>query len=401
MGNRWLWGLGLLLVLAAGAVFLWMQPRAVVGTEATRILLLGLDEVDGRSRSDTMIVVQIDPKGVVLLSVPRDLRLQFPQGELKKVNAAYPEGESQGGAGQGAQLARTVVSEFLGVPIPYYVVVDFEGFKQLVDQLGGVDIDVQSAMNYDDNAQDLHISLAPGLQTLYGEEALQYARYRDERGDLQRIRRQQDLLKAIVKKQSTELSSLDQVMALVEMAFGYVKSTNLLLPELLTLVRQFQGFGINDFTTLSLTGTNVNLGGISYLEPKAVDTATLVDRWLKRQEFLLPRDVGVIVLNGVGSPGLARNTGQDLIQQGYQVLHTDNTVEFKYATSLVITMDNDDEKAKLVQRAIGGVGQVVHHEIAEITNDLGNIRAECVKRAGCDDSVYDRVDVVVIVGQDY
>jgi len=398
MGNRWLWALGLLLVLAVGAVYFWMQPQLQSEDKTTRILLLGLDEVDNRSRSDTIIVVQVDEQGVVLLSVPRDLRVKIPKedrSEFGKINAAYAQGAKDGNVRAGANLARQVVSDFLGVSIPYYVVVDFKGFKTVVDQLGGVEIDVESSMNYDDDAQNLHIQLEPGLQTLNGEQALQYARFRDGGGDLRRIQRQQKLLRAILSKQKT-LGTFDQIKTLVSMAFDQIKATNLPLPNLISLAQQLQNIDLGNTVAVRLEGRITTLNGISYLEPNTTSTAALVDRWLRREDFLLSSDIRLIVLNGKGQQGLASSVKKDLSQEGFNVICADNAESLDYLKTYVVTMQNSEEKAKLVSDALQGTGQIVHKEV--VSDHLAGSRQNLQV---CAPEVFDTVDVVLILGQDF
>lgn len=398
MGNRWLWALGLLLILAVGAVYFWMQPQLPPDGESTRILLLGLDEVEHRSRSDTIIVVQVDERGVVLLSVPRDLRVKIPKedsSEFGKINAAYAEGAKDGNVHAGAKLAQQVVSGFLGVSIPYYVVVDFEGFKTVVDQLGGVEIEVEAPMDYDDDAQNLHIHLAPGVQILNGEQALQYARFRDDAGDLRRIQRQQKLLRAILSKLKT-LGTFEQIKSLFEMAFGQIKATNLPLPNLIALAQQLQHINVGNTVAVRLEGRVTTINGISYLEPNVVSTAALVDRWLRREEFLLPSDVRLIVLNGKGQQGLASSIKNDFVQEGFSVICADNAENHNYLKTYVVTMQNNDEKAKLVSKVLQGVGQIVHQKVVS-----DHLAASRQNLQVCSPEVFDTADVVLILGQDF
>jgi len=400
VGNRWLWALGLLLVLATGAVYFWLQPQPLAAQAATRVLVLGLDEVENRSRSDTIIVAQVDEQGVVLLSIPRDLRVKFPDGQLRKINAAFSLGSASGGLKKGAELARKVVADFLGIALPYYVVVDFDGFKKAVDQIGGVDVDVERSMDYDDDAQNLHIHFEPGVQRLDGQQALEYVRYRDGQGDLKRIQRQQQLIKAILEKQNAQFNAFDKLKSLLELALRDVTS-NMTLPNLVSLARQLQGFDFEEVVTLSLSGDTLNLGGVSYLEPRIVDTATKVDRWLRRKRFLLPGDVRVVVLNGVGKSGLAGDIRDALKQRGVQVDYAGNAENFDYKNTLVVMMQDDDKKAKLVSSLLGGVGQVVHHEITAVNAHLLSIQQMCEQNALCPPDLLDRADVVLIAGQDF
>lgn len=398
MGNRWLWALGLLLILAGGAVYFWMQPLPASSAQSADILVLGLDEVEGKSRSDTLLLAHLDAQGMVLMSVPRDLRVKFPDGRLDKINAAFALGAAEGGIHQGAQLASRVVSDFLGVPLPYYVVVDFEGFKQVVDQLGGVQLDVSQPMRYDDNAQDLHIRFEPGLQLLDGSQALEYVRFRDDQGDLVRIQRQQQLIKAILEKQSAELNSFERIKALLDMVIQHV-TTNVPFSKLLELARQMQGLPLEAVTTVSLSGQPIVINNVSYLEPQMGRVSGMVDRYVRRKSFLLTSDVHVIVLNGKGTGGLARTIEGLLLRQGFNVEYVGNAENFNYRNTWIIPL-TDDAKAQLVARALGA-GQVVSREEDVVAARLQAILALCAQSANCSPAQWEAADAIVIAGADF
>ncbi len=170
-----------------------------------QILVMGVDRVleapagspesfDGRS--DSMLLVRLDPsdRTVKILSIPRDTQVAIPDYGVTKINAANVYG--------GARLATEVVSQTLnGVQIDRYVRVDTSGLSALVDALGGIEVNVPKRMKYVDKTQKLNIDLYPGLQTLNGEQAEGFSRFRhDEDGDIGRIGRQQIVLKAIKAK---------------------------------------------------------------------------------------------------------------------------------------------------------------------------------------------------------
>ncbi|MDO5115968.1 MAG: LCP family protein [Synergistaceae bacterium] len=159
------------------------------------ILLMGEDDVEGSRRSDTIlfITVDIDDKNIRVMSMPRDTRVQIPAHGAQKLNHAFAYG--------GADLLRATVSKYLNEPILYYVVVDYNSFPEFVDMLGGVDIDVQKRMRYVDRAGKLDINIKAGPQTLDGKTALHFVRFRkDALGDIGRIQRQQQFIKAMLKK---------------------------------------------------------------------------------------------------------------------------------------------------------------------------------------------------------
>lgn len=162
------------------------------------IVVMGVDERSGDvGRSDTLFVVMLDPKTDkhALLSIPRDTLVKIKGHGWDKINHAYAFG--------GHKATRETVENFLGIKINNYVLIDFKGFVGLVDAIGGVDIDVEQAMHYSDpydGKGGLIINIPKGKQHLDGKHAIQYARYRDEEGDIGRIKRQQKFMRAFYTK---------------------------------------------------------------------------------------------------------------------------------------------------------------------------------------------------------
>lgn len=159
------------------------------------ILIMGEDDVEGSRRSDTVLfaTIDIDDKNMRVLSLPRDTRVQIPGHGVQKLNHAFAYG--------GPDLLKATVEKYLGQPILYYVIIDYVSFPAVVDILGGVEIDVQKKMRYVDRAGKLNIDIKPGIQVMNGETALHYVRFRmDALGDIGRVHRQQQFIKALLKK---------------------------------------------------------------------------------------------------------------------------------------------------------------------------------------------------------
>ncbi len=177
------------------------------GSDPIHVLLLGVDtrpseETEGRS--DTMIVVRVDPveKRVDMFSIPRDLVVAIPGfSDGFKVNSAYPWGELYDIEGGGPALVAQTIELNFGVRIDYFATVDIPGLENVVDTIGGVIIDVDAQLKDDQYpTEDFGYTRAyfpSGIQRLNGKEAVQYARTRHSDGDFQRARRQQELLLAI------------------------------------------------------------------------------------------------------------------------------------------------------------------------------------------------------------
>ncbi|MEW5762967.1 MAG: LCP family protein [Bacillota bacterium] len=227
------------------------EPRAEAKGEKLTFLLLGSDARAGetRARADTIIFAAADTKEkrLALLSIPRDTRVDIPGHGRDRINAAAAYG--------GPELARDVVARLLDQPIDYYVMTNYEGFKEIVDILGGVTIDVEKNMNHDD-PQDggrYAINLRKGVQRLNGEQALMYVRYRgDPLGDIARVQRQQKFLMALadeVMKPAT-IIKLPRLIPAIKRCV----ETDMPLGKMLALARMARDAGNVKIVTATLPG---------------------------------------------------------------------------------------------------------------------------------------------------
>ena len=188
------------------------------GDNLTYVLLMGVDRRNGDSgRSDTLILAAINEEQgrVSLLSIPRDTRIKVGDYGYDKINHAYAYG--------GHEMALSAVSGLLGVQVRHYIIIDTSAFERIVDAVGGVDINVEKRMYYEDPWDDnggLIIDLIPGEQHMDGAHAIQYVRYRDGEGDIGRIGRQQRFMRAFFAQLiSTEVfTRLSAVMEEVKSA---------------------------------------------------------------------------------------------------------------------------------------------------------------------------------------
>ena len=212
------------------------------------ILVSGVD--DGNGGSDTNILLAVDAAtGYAYgVSIPRDSKAFF-NGKNHKINAAYNTG--------GMELLAEVVSDQLGIPVDYTVLVDLRGFEALVNAIGGVEFYIPIDMDYDDPYQDLSIHFTKGTRLLYGEDALKVVRFRhnnDGTGygseDVGRMTTQQNFLKAVAKKTLTP-ANVTKVNEFVKIFHQYVE-TDLTINNLAWLGAQFITMGPDriDFCTL-------------------------------------------------------------------------------------------------------------------------------------------------------
>ncbi|MCS0542957.1 LCP family protein, partial [Aeromonas veronii] len=195
------------------------------------ILLMGVDERSGdKGRTDTLIVVSVNPNtnSMQMLSIPRDTRVEIVgKGIQDKINHAYAYG--------GVDMTIDSVENFLDVPIDYYVKVNMEGLQQIVDALGGVQVNSTFAFSYEG------ASFSEGTQTLNGEEALKYARmrYDDPRGDFGRQDRQKQVIQGIIDKGAsiTSVTKIDDILG----ALGNNVKTDISFDEMKTIQANYKG----------------------------------------------------------------------------------------------------------------------------------------------------------------
>ncbi|MDP1778792.1 MAG: LCP family protein, partial [Anaerolineales bacterium] len=181
--------------------------------ETINFMLIGSDKRPGSSyRTDTLVIAILWPKEgqVSLISIPRDLWIYIPTVGMQRINTAYQSGEVYGYPGGGPGLLKETIAYNLGIRIDHTAMVEFDGFRRIVDTLGGVDLPVSCAYtdwrlidpSYDPYNEDNWwlYTVGPGQVHMDGDLALWYARSRSKSNDFDRGRRQQEVLRTIFQK---------------------------------------------------------------------------------------------------------------------------------------------------------------------------------------------------------
>lgn len=257
----------ILRVVTGGKLFGHQVTRPPLqGRTAFNVLILGLDQPDklqpklGR-RTDSMLLAHVDlpTRTVVGISIPRDTRVRFPDAiSWIKVNAAYTQG--------GPQASMDIVRAITGVSVDYFVVVDTTSTKDLVDLVGGVDVDVDHKMDYDDDWQDLHIHLEAGPQHLDGAHAIQYLRFRhDVTGDLARMHRQQMFLRSLAG-QMTRPANIPKLPWVMKELRKQIQ-TNMEDTDMLYLARELRGVPGSHLMFDTVPGESRTIEGTDYFLP--------------------------------------------------------------------------------------------------------------------------------------
>ena len=369
------------------------------------ILVMGEDDVEGSRRSDTIlfVTIDIDDKNMRVISLPRDTRVQIPHHGTQKLNHAFAYG--------GPDLLKATVEKYLGLPILYYVVIDYDSFPEFVDMVGGVEVDVQKRMRYVDRAGGLDINIQPGRQLLDGKTALKYVRFRkDALGDIGRIQRQQQFIKALVKKaydprvlikfpelaaQAMKIFKTDMSPTLAVQLAGFVqnelgrdrmffsmlpgepvmidrlsywmgdvKAANAFLNapvEALISGDVTEGSGRNakqvHFTSAgdAVTASADVSGEGSQPGTQTVQSGAKKDEMSKDELMTLIKSMpeSVAVLNGTGKAGVSAEISTRLQQLGVDVIHSGNAKHFDYQHCNIVYPTNASEKVKTTARQLG------------------------------------------------
>ncbi len=319
--------------------FLQLLTPPFGGRERVTVLAVGVDTSEGRGLADTLIALAVWPKRgeLAALSIPRDSRVLVPGVGLMRVNASHSFG--------GLPLTVRTVEMLLGSHFDYYVEVDVPGLVDLVDAVGGVDLEVEKRMYYRDRSQGLLIDLQPGLQHLDGEQAVNYVRFRhDAMGDIGRIGRQRRFLRVLARK----LLSPEKVSRIPELVNTFLDTvdTNLTVRDILSLKKLVEQVGADGILMETLMGYPRMVNGESVLTLDAEQVQRTVDR------VLWGKGTRVVVLNGTDIGGLASRTAEMLVDKGYDVLDVGNA-DKETGTTLILDHRGQARRAQRVAETLG------------------------------------------------
>jgi LCP family protein required for cell wall assembly len=302
-----------------------------IGGGRINILVMGLDRrpIEGSTltRSDTMFVMTIDPttKTTRGIAMPRDLWVDIPLkngGTFKeRINTTLVYGENMGYPGGGPGLAKATVERLLKIKINYYVIVDFEGFKKVIDGLGGIDVDVPTAVNDPFYSETERLNdfypcvFSVGVHHMDGSDALCYARTRRNSSDLDRITRQQRIMLAVLEKASAlKLLAEPQNMVSLWKSYKSTVKTDLSDIQIPGFARLAAGMDPDDLAFLSLGPATVpytTSEGASVLLPSEAGIEEIV-RALYSNANLEQENAIIEIQNGTDRQGFAQSVIQFL-----------------------------------------------------------------------------------------
>lgn len=332
------------------------------------MVLMGSDTRRGQpqQRSDSLIVARIDPKNkkISMMSIPRDSRVAIPGKWTTKINAAAVYG--------GPALVIKTVKELTGLPISHYVNLNFNGFRDVVDAIGGVWIDVPQNI-YDLQASaygEKFATVKKGYQKLDGRHALTFVRTRHTLadGDFGRMRNQQAFIKAL-SSQALSLSNVFKASSIID-AIASNLDTDLTPAQMADLVLQFKGMKSSAIDSANAPGGPSYVDGISYVELDEVKLHVMIDRMKHGLPLdptktpgktatnvaavtVKPGDFQLTVRNGAGVSGLGKQCSDFLGAKGFKIADTGNMTQYVYGRTLIVFEKDSEARANFVRETLG------------------------------------------------
>jgi len=311
--------------------------------DPVNILVLGSDrrnDIAGdKGRSDTIMLVRIDPgtKSISMLSIPRDLRVEIPGWGTDRINAAYSDG--------GPALSVATFKQLTGLPVDHFIDINFIGFVDVVDYLGGIYLDVDRQY-YNNTAVTGYssIDIPAGYQRLDGRDALAFVRYRhDQLGDWGRMQRQQMFLREL-RRQALRWGNVFKFPKLISIVGHNTISDISSVKQLLSLVQLTLGVNTSHIYQTHLVGEPIVVGGADELQASSAEVAAVVDQFThptrppvqKPKGETQPKSTfGVAVVNGGAAAGSAASVASQLATQGYTTTVAGNAVQGDTRATLV------------------------------------------------------------------
>ena len=385
--------------------------------DRTNILILGMGgaQHEGPYLTDTIILASLKPSThqIGLLSIPRDLYVPIPKYGWRRINEANALGTVE--SNDGGALTSKVVSDIFDLPIHYWIRVDFNLFRELIDELGGIEIQVEKGFkDYQFPGVNFSyrvVSFEPGWQIMDGQTALEFARSRHgsngEDSDFARARRQQKILFAV--KEKVEKEKILSQPRKVWYFYNTLKdnlSTNLDLSQAIRLVKLIAEINQNNIATQVIEvepngplKSEISLNGAFVLRPKTGNFKELAkiaknilnqspepDRILFGQQMAgltkqqtseineqpLDGKTKIIILNGTYITGLAQQTSKKLQNQNYEIAQIGNAPFRNYKENVIYQINSDKQQAELekLQQTLGGeISQELNQELKDLFNN--------------------------------
>jgi LCP family protein required for cell wall assembly len=369
----------------------------------TNVLLLGVGggEHDGADLTDTIMIASFHQENhtASLASIPRDLWLDLPGYGSSRINKIYDTLKGEYGSTQALDILRKGVENISNLDIPYVIKVDFAGFRNIVDTLGGIEITVEKSIydtQYpkDDQSGYETFSLEAGTQILDGEIALKFARSRHSSSDFDRSNRQQIIIEGIKKKaQETNFLSSPLLIKKLYQEFSDHLETNLRTTELISLARLVQNIDEGDIASIVLINNEIlDVGSFLYTPLKELYGGAFVlvpvdNSYEKIQRFFniafdYPRffseKASIEILNGTKKSGLAAQFGQKMIPYGFNIQHYRNAERRDYSNTVYYIRhpEKTQTSEEVLKSFFPGAEKIKEDPLTESDDDISIVLGE-------------------------
>lgn len=364
--------------------------------EPVNILVMGVDvgtlgdsSKDNAQRTDTIILLNYNPnnKAINIISIPRDT-LIYMDGKKRKINEAHAFGVLTG-PGNGVRYLTNEVEELLDISVNYYGKVNYNGFIELINAIGGVDMKINNTMKYDDGSQNLHINFKKGeIVHLNGQKAMEFFRWRKNNdfdpknnGDIGRIENQQLFIGKVLEKIKSPriITKLPRIMQVIP---KYVE-TNMMPSDILSYGFTFANTDSSNIKTSMIQGIPKYIDKISYFvyeEKKNLELYKVLHpvgslTGLGKIGDLDKSSLNLQVLNCTPRTGLAANYSTAIIKNGYEKVETGNGE--KLLKSKIVTYGVDSKYDSIIKSEFG------INNIERVPKKKGNF------------------DITIMLGEDY
>jgi len=361
------------------------QPQ-IDTSETVNILLLGADSRNGSSfRTDTILIAIIRPKDgqVSLISIPRDLWVNIPTVGMQRINTAYEYGEISDYPGGGAGLLKDTIMFNLGIRLDYTSMVDFDGFRKIVDTIGGIDLPISCpytdwrlldpTFDPEEESNWFLFTVGPGIVHMNGDLSLWYARSRKLSNDFDRGRRQQEVIRSIYG-QILKSNLIEKIPALYTDLSSTVTS-DLLLGDILKLAPLGLHLSNADIRSYYISGDLVTSwitpGGAYVLLPnieliqKMIETASS-----KAQKSIGSERIIIEIQNGSSSDGWDVLAAERLNYAGYKTTFNNADNRF-HTTSLLYDLTTEQDRTKTARLlAILGLPETALVSVPSLTSKV-------------------------------
>ena len=354
------------------------ELRVISLNKKLNILVLGCDEIFEenekgtkviKGRSDTIIILSCNPfkNTLNMLNIPRDTKINIPGHGSEKINFLNSIG--------GPIFTKKCIEKLLKIHLDNFVMVNVQGLNKIIDEIGGIVVDVPQKMQYQDTTAMLNINLFPGKQLLNGEQAVGFVRFRyDNLGDIGRIQRQQIFMRAIVKKllDPITFTKLPEVISI------YKKTilTDLKSKEIIKIANFIRNVPSSHQNVAILPGEFGRYNRVGYWIPNQDEINKIVRKMFYDKNapagfnHLNPKDIRISVLNGSRKDNhLGTKISTVLREYGYIVALCQD-YENHVSKTKIYAQKANSEVALQIKHKIGNVGELLSGNLGPPDSDI-------------------------------